>query len=246
MLKLRALAAALVLGFGVMSAWYFLDSDPNSYRSAIGDTKVVSLADGSTVTLNTNSAIHVGLTAAERRIDLDRGEAFFEVAKDPRRPFIVATGGKRIIAVGTKFSVFRGDLDTRVVVTEGQVKVEEVEAGGPVGPVTQLPAGSIAQAGSAGVLVKHSSVAEAETYMSWRSGYIALRDTELAAAVAEFNRYNQKQLVIADRSIAEIRIGGNLRATNVDAFVRVLEQGFPVRAEDQGNRIVLTAKASQR
>jgi transmembrane sensor len=63
--------------------------------------------------------------------------------------------------------------------------------------------------------------------------------------VAEFNRYNQKQLVIADPSIAEIRIGGNLRATNVDAFVRVLEEGFPVRAEDQGNRIVLTGKASQ-
>lgn len=244
--KWRALAAALVLGVGAASAWFFLGSDQNSYRSAIGDTKAVSLADGSTITLNTNSAIHVALTAAERRIDLDRGEAFFEVAKDPHRPFIVSTAGKRIVAVGTKFSVFRGDLDTRVVVTEGQVKVEELRGGVAVGPVTQLPAGSIAQAGSAGVLVKHSSVAEAETYVSWRSGYISFRETDLAAAVAEFNRYNQKQLVIADPSIAEIRIGGNLRATNVDAFVRVLEEGFPVRAEDQGNRIVLTGKASQR
>jgi transmembrane sensor len=94
--------------------------------------------------------------------------------------------------------------------------------------------------------VKHSTVAEAETYTSWRSGYIALRDTVLAAAVAEFNRYNQKQLVIADPSIAEIRIGGNLRATNVDAFVNVLERGFPIRADDQGNRIVLTGKARER
>jgi transmembrane sensor len=241
-LKRRALAAALVLGVGAASAWYFIAYDPDSYRSAIGDTKVVSLADGSTVTLNTDSAIHVVLTAAARRIDLDRGEAFFEVAKDPRRPFIVSAAGKRIVAVGTKFSVFRGPLDTRVVVTEGQVKVEEFQAGGAVGLATQLPAGSIAQAGSAGVLVRHSSVAEAETYVSWRSGYIALRDTELADAVAEFNRYNTKQLVIADPAIAEIRVGGNLRATNVEAFVRVLEEGFPVRAEDQGNRIVLTGK----
>jgi transmembrane sensor len=246
MVKLRAVAAALVLGIGAASAWYFSGSDPNVYRSAIGDTKVVSLADGSTVTLNTNSAIRVALSAAERRIDLDRGEAFFEVAKDAQRPFIVSTAGKRIIAVGTKFSVFRGDLDTRVVVTEGQVKVEEIQSSDGGGLVTQLPAGSIAQAGSAGVLVRHSSVAEAETYMSWRSGYIALRDTELADAVAEFNRYNQKQLVIADPSIAQIRIGGNLRATNVEAFVRVLEEGFRVHAEDQGNRIVLTGKASQR
>jgi len=245
-LKRRALAAALVLGIGAASAWYFVAYDPDSYQSAIGDTKVVSLADGSTVTLNTDSAIHVVLTAAARRIDLKRGEAFFEVAKDPGRPFIVSAAGKRIVAIGTKFSVFRGPLDTRVVVTEGQVKVEEFQADGAVGPVTQLPAGSIAQAGSAGVLVRHSSVAEAETYVSWRSGYIALRDTELADAVAEFNRYNTKQLVIADPSIAEIRVGGNLRAANVEAFVRVLEEGFPVRAEDQGNRIVLTGKASQR
>jgi transmembrane sensor len=246
LVALRAVAAALVLGVGAASAWYFTTHDPNAYRSAIGYTKVVSLADGSTVTLNTNSAIHVALMATERRVDLVRGEAFFEVAKDPKRPFVVSTANKRIVAVGTKFSVFRGDLDTRVVVTEGQVKVEEVQSGGSMGPVTQLPAGSVAQAGSAGVLVKHSSVAEAETYMSWRSGYIALRDTALADAVEEFNRYNQKQLVIADPSIAQIRIGGNLRATNVEAFVRVLDEGFAVHAEDQGNRIVLTGKANPR
>jgi transmembrane sensor len=244
-LKWRALAAALVLGIGAASA-YFAAYDPDSYHSAIGAIRAVALADGSTITLNTNTAIHVALTDTERRIDLDRGEAFFEVAKDPRRPFIVSAGGKHIIAVGTKFSVFREAADTRVVVTEGQVKVQEVQGGVAVGPVTQIAAGSIAQAGSAGVLVRHSSVAEAETYMSWRSGYIALRDTELADAVAEFNRYNKKQLVIADPAIADLRIGGNLRATNMEAFVRVLEEGFPVRAEDQGNRIVLTGKASRR
>jgi transmembrane sensor len=241
----RVLVASLVLGIGVASAWYFATYDPNSYRSAIGGIKVVSLSDGSTITLNTNSAIRVALTTADRRIDLERGEAFFEVAKDARRPFVVRTAGKLVVAVGTKFSVFRGALDTRVVVTEGQVKVEELQGNGAVGPVTQVPAGSIAQAGSAGVLVRHASVAEAETYMSWRTGYISLRNTELADAVAEFNRYNRKQLVVADPSIAHLQVGGNLRAANVDAFVRVLEQGFPVHAEDEGNRIVLTGMESQ-
>jgi transmembrane sensor len=242
----RALAASLVLGLGVASAWYFAAYDPNSYRSAIGGIKVVSLSDGSTITLNTNSAIRVALTTVERRIDLDRGEAFFEVAKDAQRPFVVRTAGKLVVAVGTKFSVFRGPLDTRVVVTEGQVKVEELQGNGAVGPVTQVPAGGIAQAGPAGVLVRHASVAEAETYMSWRSGYISLRNTELADAVAEFNRYNRKQLVIADPSIAHLQVGGNLRAANVEAFVRVLEQGFLVHAEDEGNRIVLTGMEGQR
>jgi len=245
-LRLSALAAALVLGVAAASSWYFTAYDPNSYHSALGATKTVSLADGSTVTLNTDTAIHVALTDTERRIDLYRGEAFFEVAKDPRRPFIVSAAEKRIIAVGTKFSVFREALDTRVVVTEGQVKVQEVQDGVTVGPVTQVPAGSIAEAGSAGVLVRHGSIAEAETYISWRSGYITLRDTDLADAVAEFNRYNRKQLVIADSAISGLRVGGNLRATNVGAFVRVLEEGFPVRAEIQDDRIVLTAKSSLR
>ncbi len=239
---LRAVAAVLILGIAGASTGYLRAYDPNAYRSAIGDIKVISLSDGSRVTLNTNTAIHVALSAGERRIELKQGEAFFEVAKDPRRPFVVSTAGKHVIAVGTKFSVFRGTLDTRVVVTEGQVKVEEFRDGSAVGPVTELPAGSIAQAGSAGVLVKHTTLTEAETYTSWRSGYITLRDTELASAVAEFNRYNSKQLVIDDPSIASLRIGGNLRATNVEAFVRVLEEGFPVQAEDQGDRIVLKAK----
>ncbi|MDB5782046.1 FecR domain-containing protein [Caballeronia mineralivorans] len=241
----RAWAAMLVLALGGASVAYFLAYDPDTYRSDIGAIKVMSLADGSTVTLNTNTVVHVRLTGTSRRIDLERGEAFFEVAKDPGRPFVVNAAGERVIAVGTQFSVFRRTADTRVVVTQGKVKVEEFQGGTAVGPATELPAGSIAQVGSAGVLVKQGSLAEAEAYTSWRSGYITLNDTELATAVAEFNRYNKKQLLIGDPSIATLRVGGSLRAANVEAFVRVLEEGFPVRAQDQGDQIVLTGTGSQ-
>ena len=203
---------------------------------------MVPLDDGSMVTLNTNSVIHVHLTGSERRIDLERGEAFFEVAKDARRPFFVNSMGKRVIAVGTQFSVFRGPVDTRIVVTEGRVKVEEIEAGSVVGPSTQLSAGSVARVGSAAILVEKGSIEEAETYVSWRAGYITFRDMELHDAVTEFNRYNKKQLVIGDPAVARLRVSGSLRAANVEAFVRVLEQGFPVRAEYEGDRIVLEAK----
>jgi transmembrane sensor len=235
-----------VLALGGAVAAYFLAYDPGTYRSDIGAIKVMSLADGSTVTLNTNTVLHVRLSDTSRRIDLERGEAFFQVAKDPGRPFFVSAAGERVIAVGTQFSVFRRTADTRVVVTEGKVKIEEFEDGTVVSPATELPAGGIAQVSSAGVLVKQGSLAEAEAYTSWRSGYITLNDTELATAVAEFNRYNKKQLVIGDPSIATLRVGGSLRAANVEAFVRVLEQGFPVRAQDQGDRIVLTSTGSQR
>ena len=235
-------AAVLLLALATLGIGYLRLHDPNTYRSQLGAIEIVSLADGTRVTLNTNSAVHLAFSATQRRVDLIDGEAFFEVAKDPRRPFVVSAGGRLIIAVGTKFSVLRGASETRVVVTEGRVKVEEASGSVISAPSTELAAGSIARAGSAGVLINHATVAEAETYTSWRAGYIALRDTELADAVAEFNRYNRKQLVIADASIARIRIGGNLRAQNVDAFVRVLEEGFPVRAEDEGDRIVLHAR----
>jgi transmembrane sensor len=240
----RAWAAMLVLALGGSSAAYFLTHDPDTYRADIGAIRVLSLADGSTVTLNTNTIVHVRFSGTSRRIDLERGEAFFEVAKDPGRPFFVSAAGERVSAVGTQFSVFRRTSDTRVVVTEGKVKVEEFR-GETVGPATDLPAGSIAQVGSAGVLVKQGSLAEAEAYTNWRSGYITLNDTELSTAVAEFNRYNKKQLVIGDPSIATLRVGGNLRAANVRAFVRVLEEGFPVRAQEEDDRIVLTGTGSQ-
>lgn len=234
----RAIAATILVVLGAALGWYSLGRNANSYSTAIGSMEMVPLADGSRITLNTASAMRVELSPTERRVRLDRGEAFFEVAKDPTRRFVVHTGNKRIVAVGTKFSVLNSEDTVRVVVTEGIVEVAAVDSATQV-PATPVGAGSIAEAGAAGVVVQRLSVADAESSVSWRSGYIALRDTPLAEAVAEFNRYNEKQIVIADPELAELRVGGNVRTTNVIAFVRVLERGFPVRATDLGDRIVL-------
>lgn len=234
----RALAATVLVMLGAAIGWYSLGRGADSYSTAIGGMEVVPLADGSRITLNTASAMRVELSPTERRVRLDRGEAFFEVAEDPTRRFVVHAGNKRIVAVGTKFSVLNSDGTVRVVVTEGLV---EVTGAGSVtsAPPTPVGAGSIAQAGEAGVVVQKLSVADAETSLSWRSGYIALRDTPLEDAVAELNRYNQKQIVIGDPELADLRVGGNVRTTNVSGFVQVLERGFPVRATDLGDRIVL-------
>jgi transmembrane sensor len=236
--RIRAVAAAILVMVGAVLGWYSLGRDANSYSTAIGSMETVPLADGSRITLNTASAMRVELSPTERRVRLDHGEAFFEVAKDPTRRFVVHAGNKRIVAVGTKFSVLNSEDTVRVVVTEGIVEVTAVDSATKV-PATPVGAGSIAQAGVAGVVVQRLSVADAESSLSWRSGYIALRDTLLADAVAEFNRYNEKQIVIADPALAELRVGGNVRTTNVVAFVHVLERGFPVRATDLGDRIVL-------
>jgi transmembrane sensor len=167
------------------------------------------------------------------------------VAKYATRPFIVEAGNKRVVAVGTKFSVRREGEAVEVVVTEGKVRVEDATgsatAEGRDAPVFLTP-GAIARADESGVLVQRKTVPEAETHLSWRVGVLMFREQSLADAVAEFNRYNARKIVIADPAVAALKVEGNFRATNVDAFVRLLESGFPVRATTQDDRIVLSAR----
>jgi transmembrane sensor len=228
-----AVAASLLLALGA-GAYLWLVQGGEHYMTPIGGVASVTLKDGSKVTLNTDTEIRVGLSARERDVDLKRGEAFFEVEKDSQRPFVVSAGGKRVIAVGTRFSVRRDAEDLEVVVTEGKVRVEDAGE-------TVLTPGAIAHAGDAGVLVQRKTVPEAQEHLSWRTGVLMFRDQTLGEAVAEFNRYNERKIVIADPKVTDLRIEGNFRATNVDAFVRLLESGFPVRARVEGDRVLLTS-----
>ena len=239
-----AVAATLVLASS--GVYLVLSSNGQRYVTPIGGITSVPMADGSNVTLNTDSQIRIALTDSERRVELGHGEAFFEVSKDPGRPFIVRAGSKRVIAVGTKFSDRREGDDIEVVVTEGRVRVEDraarrdSRADGSADVF--LTPGSIARAGEAGVLVQRKTLPEAEEQLSWRTGVLMFRDQNLGEAAAEFNRYNVRKIVIQDPSVASLKIEGNFRATNVEGFVRLLESGFPVRAKTQADQILLTAK----
>jgi transmembrane sensor len=111
---------------------------------------------------------------------------------------------------------------------------------------TLLTAGTIARARDAGVLIQQRPLPEVEDYLSWRSGFLTFRETSLGDAVAEFNRYNERQIVIDDPQIAAIRLSGKFRSTQFEAFVRLIEDGLPIRARYTDGRIVLTdARAAQ-
>ncbi len=211
------------------------------YVTPVGGTAEVSLPDGSAVILNTDSDIRLAVSATERRIDLRQGEAFFNVAPDSTRPFVVTVAGKRVVAVGTAFSVRRHGTEIDVVVTSGAVRVEQA-SGGRREPLAQLKAGSVARAGDAAVTVQQRSLPEVEELLSWRSGFIVFRETRLADAVTEFNRYNGRRIYIEDPAVADIRIGGKFRATNIESFIGLLREGFPVRVQVLDERIVLTAR----
>lgn len=234
-----AIAASVLFAIALSVGGYrFWAGSGELYVTPVGGLTAVPMPDGSKVTLNTDSEVRVAVSDDERLVELRQGEAFFEVARDPARPFIVLAGDKRVIAVGTKFSVRREANDIEVVVTEGKVRVE-TEASSSAEP---LVAGTIAQASDAGVLIQTKPLIEAEEALSWRQGVLIFRQMTLGEASAEFNRYNDRKIVIEDPNVAGLRIAGSFRANNVDAFVRLLERGYPLRAEEREGRFVLSAR----
>lgn len=240
--RLAAVAAVAAIGISLLFGWGLHSPavQPVAYGTTVGALETAALADGSEATLSSDSRIIVALSPRERHVDLQRGEAFFHAAKDAKRPFIVAAAGHQAIAVGTRFAVRRDGDGMRVVVTEGLVRLEsEPGAGGRRQPSLLLPAGSVALAGPHGVVVQSGTVEQARQALSWREGFLAFHDTSLAAAAAEFNRYNARKIVIGAPSVGALRVGGSFRWSNAEAFVRLLEQGFPVRAEYGDKAIVL-------
>lgn len=225
--------AALVGGLGLCAAsvagwWIF--SAPDTYKSAIGERRVIALEDGSRVTLNTASVLRVRFTDAERSLHLVSGEALFEVAHNPQRPFVVQAANSHIRAVGTAFSVrLRSDL-AEVTVTEGTVAVVEgSQTAPPSDPAKQITAGS-------GAVVDRSTVAKSaltpdvlRQRLAWSEGAIELRGETLAQAAEEFSRYRDKRIIVADPRIAAIRIGGRFSSNEADEFLRSVQAGFPVK-----------------
>lgn len=250
---IRAAAAMLLVVVAATTGYYVLLGRGEAYSTPVGGSASIPLADGSSVTLNTASEIRVRLTSQERRVELDRGEAFFSVAKDVNRPFIVQAGSRRVVAVGTQFSVQRYGNDIRVVVTEGAVRLEggtaaEVErttSAEAVAGATKLAAGAVAFASDSRVVVQSQSVARAEEALSWRTGFVVFHETTLADAIAEFNRYNEREIVIADPEVAATRLTGKFRANNFDGFVRLLEESLHLRVDRVGERTVISERAAR-
>jgi transmembrane sensor len=237
----RSAAAAVTLAVLAaigLTSWYVAHQS-TSYRSEVGQIRSVPLEDGSHVTLDTGSRIEVTVRADERRIDLIHGDAYFEVAKDPMRPFVVSVDRVRVVAVGTQFYVERDDNGLIVLVTEGKIRLER-----PDESPQEVAAGSEARLDATELRISHATDTEIEETLGWRNGYLLFRDTSLAEAVAKFNRYTHKKMLIEDPSIAGIRIGGHFRLDDVQGFLWLLKSGFPINVDERGDRIVLTRRSS--
>ena len=224
--------AAVVAAAG--GGWLFLTS-PQTFRTAVGEQLAVRLDDGSLMRLNTDSVASVRYSAQAREIELSRGQAFFEVRRDPSRPFRVCTSGIDVIATGTRFDVLRGENDqARVVLAEGQVRVELPQPGsertlGTPGEALFIQAGGQAEVDRV----------DLEAITSWTAGRLIFRGTPLGAAITEVNRYSRKQVVLRAHNLRTLEVDGVFETGDPDAFVAALTALFPLRAQVHDERIEL-------
>lgn len=229
-------AAALVC---IAVAGHVLLSEPvpagRRYATAVGETRPVTLEDGSVVTLDAGSGMEVRY-GKERRVALERGTAFFEVVSDPSRPFVVVAGEGRATVLGTRFQVRIASDQPEVVLQEGAVRLDLADGGAGQGVV--LAPGQKAMLGDARTW--QAEAADVEVLTAWRQGRLIFRDVPLADALAQMARYHPEEMRLEDPGLATLLVNGVFRAGDMASFALALESTLPVRVieTEQGRRIV--------
>lgn len=236
-----ALAASLCLAVlgGLLLVQQGIGPFDQRYRTDVGGHQTVPLKDGSRVELNTDTRLRAAVTEQAREVWLEQGEAYFDIAKDPHKPFIVHAGERRIVVLGTRFSVRRDGPRVEVAVAEGKVRVETPRAAKPIPPAIAT-GGDVVIAEAESVLVAAASPQRVDSELAWRHGLLVFDKATLADAAREFNRYNRKQIVVVDTLAGDTRISGSFDAANVEAFSRLLERAYGLRIADQGERIAIS------
>lgn len=215
----RLIAAALVIAMGIGCVAFLYDqgiSRPGSrgvsYASAVGETRVLNLADRSQIVLGGASAITVRYDTGVRQIVLSDGEALFNVAHDPHRPFLVDSGAGSIRAVGTSFNVHRGYAGTTVTVVHGTV---EVKSRTPKEPTSgMLRSGMQLSYSADGEMTKIRRVNAAQV-ISWQSGTLRYAGQPLAIVLADLNRYSSRPILIDDPQVGLVEITGAVRIDGI-------------------------------
>lgn len=215
----QAAAAALVLGGGVSFAVatdVFAD-----HRTGVGERRSLKLADGSTVDLDADSALSVAFSAGQRRIELHRGRAFFQVAGDAARPFVVAASNGEVRALGTAFDVKIAADVVHVAVSEHAVAV------GMKDETVRLDAGRALAYGSAGI--GQAAPADIASQLTWRQDRLFFQEAPLREVVADLDRYRAGRILIMDADLADLPVTGFFHAGQTEAALQTIEATLPVR-----------------
>ena len=233
-----AVAAALAIFVLTRSPPVLEAPQTQTWATAIGETKDVTLSDGSHVRLNTDSQIAATLTAARRDVRLERGEASFDVIHDASRPFVVAAGDRSIQVVGTAFDILRESGAVTVTVARGIVAVS---AAGDMAAAKHLEVGD-QYAGREGNPAFRIAKVDPAKVLAWQEGRLIFEDVPLTEVVSSLNRYFG-QKVSVDEAVRDLRFSGILKIDDEPSILRRLESFLPVVAQPQGNEFIIKRRS---
>jgi transmembrane sensor len=212
------------------------------YSTGVGERRTLTLADGSVVTLDARSRIQVKYGDRERLISLEQGQARFDVAKEPSRPFRVKAGRETVIALGTQFNIELVARSVLVTLIEGRVAVmPDTGPRADADPQINLTAGEALQVHQDGKAVRLPRV-DVNRVTAWQNGKMFFDNEPLASAAERVNRYASEQIEV-DPSAANIGISGVFNAGDARAFIEAVTAYFPVKADEtQGKTVRLSAR----
>lgn len=255
------IAAALLVAIGAVLAYLAPWSGPDDsqlqkYFTRVGEQQAIELDDGSVVTLNTGGQIVVDFSGPVRRVLLERGEAYFEVAEQPGRPFSVDLGVRSVTAIGTAFNIRKHPEHYQVAVIEGAVSLHELaEASLAAPPLVSADGEAVVVPARSQHRVEEGWVAEfdvgrneirafrpesMERYEGWRSGMLSFYREPLYQVVQELNRYSRRKILIEDSAVMDLTVYTALSVHEIDSALDGLEKLLPIEVRRHYDRIVIT------
>ncbi len=265
--RAQAIAASLILGvMSALAVWWLqpfsqsgVDVGSNEltrYMTQIGERKKIALSDGSVITLNTDSHLVADFNAERRRVVLDRGEAYFDIAKESNRPFTIDLGSRAITVLGTEFNVRKVRSQLSIAVVEGMVVVHRKEKlpstifSSTRGPNSehasqspdqyQLKSGDVITVDNdSWQTAKLETDSESSRRASWRSGKVWFYEQPLYKVVQEMNRYTKRKVLIEDADIMNLKVTAVLHLDELDAILVGLEASLPININSYPGSIVI-------
>lgn len=230
---------------------------PYQLSTHTGQTTQHQLPDGSRLWLNTDTQVQIDFTPQARRLTVLKGEAHFEVRKNPNRPFEVISGDHLVRAIGTAFSVRQMSQAVKVAVLEGKVELSALQEAPTLQPEPSFAAEqhlgfliggeSVLMAetlNDAGIDVEQHREGELERNLAWRDGLLVFAGEPLQTVIKEFERYTTLKIVIADQLIGDIPIGGQFHIGATDGLFDVLERGFGLKVSRVADNQVIIERHS--
>ncbi|MEI9988980.1 MAG: FecR domain-containing protein [Rhizomicrobium sp.] len=251
----RFAAAAAVAILALAGGWGGLRwlSAPDDYTTAFGERRVVTLADGSHVSLDSDSEVTVRYSRTARELNLVKGQARFDVAHDVQRPFSVLAGNQKIVATGTAFNIDLTQPKVLVTLIEGHVVIFDEDRNAivtdslAVSP-SRAPASIELHAGQQLIATRahppRIEAANVQRATAWTAGQLIFSDEPLAEVVARVSHYSATPIVISDPGLGEERVTGVFNTGDVAGFLDIVTQGLPIRATtDAQGEIVLKRRS---